>query len=565
MISGFIQPMWLVAVVSVVLVIGLLATLVLEARSRKTAGRRAIVMALNVLAFVALWGLLTQPATESVTQNNATLVTAGASAADLENLDGPVYLMADSGLSLAGSTVINDVEALRRQQPALDSLTVLGHGLPAAAWGDQPVAQRIEFNPPPVPPGLVDVRWDQRTVLGRSVGIAGRYHGGDAAGWTLALEHQAGEVLAATQIQADGTFALTFQPKTAGGHVPRLVLTDAQGAERDNQPLPVWVEESSPMKVLMHLSRPNFEANAIKQFLLDGGAEVTVEVELSREIRRTEVPGDGNSGGTGLTREGLSELDLLVVNAAGLEEMGSGEVAAIEGAVADGLGVLVLVDESVVVSGVMPFAVTGDGGEVSVFEGAFGVNVVGGLEATAAEGVVRSDAGDVLVAVRGRGNGNVGVSVMGDSFGWRMSGDEGGERFGEVWGEVVERVGRVRVEGEVVRSGSGRGFVRVGEKVEVCGEVVEEMGVRECVGEWEGSEGWSENGVFVMGGESWGSDEVLGRQRGTEGVVREMAGSGDGSESVGRGVMRGVVSLWVWWGVVLMAAGGVWGCRKGWG
>jgi len=274
------------------------------------------------------------------------------------------------------------------------------------------------------------------------------------------------------------------------------------------------VRNVSP-RVAMALSRPSFEANAIRRWLEGAGARLEVHTRLSRGIVRSEGVGVDAAPAPPAVLEDLEELDLLIIDDGQVADFAASERDRIEGAVRRGLGVLILGGPALLdVDDLWGLSVTDrSGAELRTTLRSPAQAVTRhplGLRGDGTVPLVRAGTGEALVAAVRHGLGAVAVTLIADSHAWEGQGDRA--VFAGLWSGVLEQVLRRR--GAESRLRSLDGLTTVGERIEACAG---EVGCRSRVVE---ESGWTtfEDTVearFIYPRDAWRTRQALDRQAAT--------------------------------------------------
>lgn len=238
-------------------------------------------------------------------------------------------LPADGAKTIALKTDAGDAdEASLLAVPQAHAIALTGDGLREAQWRDLP-ARPLEWTSPQA--DVLHLDFPRSINLGRSFTLTVR-RSRPQAGWRLQLLAENKEVIAEAAAGA-GAAQLSVQwlPPVAEAMVLQARLLDAAGNTIAQGPLPLQVKDALPLQILGRFDAPSFDARALNQLLVDGGAVLDWQVTLGKAITRGET-----------ARAALTEPNAMMVDAAYIEHLNAPARAALLAQVARGLPLIVL-------------------------------------------------------------------------------------------------------------------------------------------------------------------------------------------------------------------------------
>ena len=228
-----------------------------------------------------------------------------------------------------------------------EAVYVLGHGIPhydLRHLEDIPV----EYIPGNSPEGIIKLRYSEKIAAGEDLNIRGIYNR-PRPGHRLVLQAPGGVGLDSVDIGNDPEqpFQLIAELKAPGNFVYFLTEKNDEGQILTSDPVPVQVEEKVNLRILVLNNFPTFETKYLKNFLAEAGHEVVVRSQITTGRFKYEYFNANRTVIGNLSREALEAYDLLIIDAASLQSLGSSYSGALLNAVGtDGLGVFIQPDEA---------------------------------------------------------------------------------------------------------------------------------------------------------------------------------------------------------------------------
>lgn len=383
---------------------------------------------------------------------------------------------------------VPDLATALRRYPQVQRLRILGRGLPERDR-DGAAGLPASFTPLPLPRGLVRLDPPPETAAGNAFALAGEAVG--LAGGSAELLDPAGRRVDLRELGSEGgRFTLGGTARAPGLARFTLRLRGRDGKIVSDTPVPLRTVAEKPIKALL-IAAPSPEAKYLRRWAEDAGIELSSRLSAGGGIDLGDDTG-------GLDPARLRGLDVLIIDDRALEGLGSGTRAALAGAVAGGLGVVVRMTGPATPAARGTWRAIGldvaEGGDIAEValpplapdadalaarrgpgteDAPAALNTLddpapelgrwtvrGGPDLVAAV----SDADGALIAGwQQRGRGRMGVWALADSFALVLTGQQ--DRYDQWWSAAISAV--VRPEG---------GFraelpplPRVGERIAVCG------------------------------------------------------------------------------------------------
>jgi len=251
----------------------------------------------------------------------------------------PVWRYA--AIAATDTPTVQNPAAIWQLSPGLQNLHVLGRGLPvvdvAALSGIQLLGHTDAR-----PLGFQQAAWSAETKLGQSWVVEGQFEaaGTDPVWVTL---RAAGIGRDSVQLPTGrGPFRLRFAPKAEGRAVYTLEAR-RQGQRIAQEPVPVQVFPTRPLRILLLAAAPSFELRFLKNELAAQQHAVALRTGLSRGLTQTEFLNLPNPPALGrLTPALLARFDVILTDASTLADLSGAEAQALQQTIQNGTGGLLL-------------------------------------------------------------------------------------------------------------------------------------------------------------------------------------------------------------------------------
>lgn len=551
---------WQIATASVIA----LATLVGLWRLRRLprGARRVTLLALQPLSALALYFVLYPPPRSS---EGGTLVVLTRSAAPVDGTD--VVALPEAGTP-PGAVPVPDLATALRQRPGVAHLRVLGEGLPARdreAVG----ARSLQFHAPAPAAGLAALSTPPPVAPGNAFEVSGQ-----VVGWPrgrVELLDPAGQRVDAAPLDAQGRFRLHGQARLAGAVLFAVRVLDAEGRERDRQPLPLRVVDAAPLRLWILAGAPQPEWKYLRRWAADAGAILHTQIAVGGGLQLGDAPRP-------LDAATLSGVDLLWLDERSWSSLSSSQRVAVREATRAGLGVLVRLDGPLDNPARQALAALGlplRGGRAiaplswPVAEGEAPV-ALGRRDfapAVALPVLAQDPSGTPYAWWRSLGQGRIGVTTLTDSWQLPLAGQAAAH--GRLWSGMLATLARARPAHAAFDMPA---LAWAGERMTICGlsapaQVRDPAGgvhrlVRDgaragCAGFWPSRAGWHSVGE----GEDATPFYVRDPAQAKAAFAREQAlrtaqlATPHAALAGGQGVARSPGSRWpAWWAFLLLAA-----------
>lgn len=546
--------------------------------------RVGLLIVLTAVCAVLLYLTLFPPAAV-IRSGDMIVATQGAPAA-IEQGPGDVLIALPEAGPVAEAVRVPDLATALRRYPRPDRLRIVGGGLTPRDRAAMPAP--LTFAAPTLPRGLVGLAMPGPVAPGAPLAVGGQV-GSLPAGFVELLD-PAGTVVDRIGTVAGQRFVLNASTRAPGLALFGLRLKDAAGNVVEQISVPVETREQTPPKVLVLAGAPGPETKFLGRWAQDSGIELSIDIDLGAGVRVGDAP-------VALTRQSLSELDLVVLDDRRWEAMGAGPRSALTEAVAGGLGLLLRPtgplsastrrdwaglgltlsggDESVPFSLEPPESVAPADPTTETEEETEPLPELArrdlDVEGPGAIAMVRDGSGVALASWRARGNGRVGVWTVTDSYTLILTGRA--DRYGEMWSALFSALARVgddsRAEvADIARVGVRSALCRLNGAASVEGPTAlrralqtdPATGDRACAAFWPERAGWHlikdgqgrETAFYVQPADAAPSLIAAADREATLALAAATPSQAATSTS------RAPGSPWPWFAALLIAAAALW-------
>ncbi len=223
-----------------------------------------------------------------------------------------------------------------------DSLFLLGHGLPDFDfWQIQD--KSVTFLGADDEPGWSDIQHDKHIFLGETLKVKANYYRPEKDHWAVLLDHTGNPLDSVLFDEGPNSIvSITTNPKASGRFEYSLAEKDENGETVSEEPIPVLIEETLPLKILIVNDFPTFETKYLKNYLAEKGHEVSVRSQLTRNKYKFEYFNGASNPIYQFSQQILADYDLLIIDADSYFNLNNTSKSALDkNLVEDGLGLFV--------------------------------------------------------------------------------------------------------------------------------------------------------------------------------------------------------------------------------
>lgn len=435
-------------VIPTLLLLAVLAcgTIILVWVERKRALRYSTFRSIAVVVLMlSLAAILLRPSLRTEISTSVILLTADYDSKKVDSLlqlePGAVMMHMADIKGYKGSKQIESAHQLSEHQNQIRY--IVGQGLSRDALDILHDACYV-FIPSTDPSGIISIRVQHPVVPEKSNTIEGVIRNA-SANEKLFLSGPGGKVDSVTFTgKATEAFSFTFIPRQPGTFL--YTLTGSNGVK---QTLPIFVEEQPSSDILFIQHFPTFESRSLKDFLGDHH-RILFRYQLSQNRYRYEFINRKSQSIDRLTTEALAGFDMLIIDSDALQSLSSAELAQVKRSVSEGLGILILLNDSPLkVKPVQSFfpgvfaSYASDTAQVSIRSKkftlpawAFKVNPDAGIVTTL------KNRNRILSGYRYNGFGKTGFQLLQETYRLMLEGDS--LAYSELWADLIGKTARTK-------------------------------------------------------------------------------------------------------------------------
>ena len=245
---------------------------------------------------------------------------------------------------------LDSVNELLFFQNDLQKLTVVGDGLNQDQWYNfKDIA--VHFDKGEVRTGVTNLSWKKSVYQGEQLTLAGRFQSINTDHiYHVTLLDLNQDIVSSTPLKHGEHFKFSFIPKSLGQLTYQLKVTDGNKEVIQQDIVAIHVERSQQARILIKQSSPSFETKHLKDWLSQVGGQVFVITDISKgksitqsvNLSKDEI----TSSVTEINENLLSHFDLMLIDGKAILQLSIIENQALLKAVQQGLGLLILADDS---------------------------------------------------------------------------------------------------------------------------------------------------------------------------------------------------------------------------
>lgn len=398
------------------------------------------ILVLQLISAALLYFTLFPPPT--FTSAESLVILTGNADSSGQTVSGRVLALPEAAENTTAERIPDLATGLRRY-PGVQHLRIIGMGL---SDRDQDAARglSIEFEPTPLPQGLVELTLPDKVSSGALWSVQGRVDQIKDA--RVELLDPGNAVVASTLVDNGGGFVLLDTARAAGIAMYQLRILDGQKTILETINLPLLVMQDSPLKVLSLSGGPNPELKYLRRWAVDAGVELQSQINLSVGVQL-------NNDTITISPARLREMDLLILDERAWSSMTRGNKQTVIDALRNGLGLLLRITGPLTVN---------DRSELRALGFTVGdANIVQGVRlksegdkknrltltrrplrvnSTDAVTLLEDDASNPLALWRAEGRGRIGLLWLTDSY--KLALNDEASRHGQLWRDAVSTLAR---------------------------------------------------------------------------------------------------------------------------
>lgn len=404
--------------------------------------RISSILVLQLISAALLYFTLFPPPTFTSAES-LVILTANADS-NGQTVSGRVLALPEAAKN-ANAERIPDLATGLRHYPGEQHLRIIGTGL---SDRDQDAARglSIEFEPTPLPQGLVELSLPDEISSGALWSVQGRVNKIKNA--RVELLDPGNAVVASTQIDAIGNFTLADVARAPGVAMYQLRILDEQKKIFENVKLPLLVLQDSSLKVLSLSGGPNPELKYLRRWAVDADVELKSQINLSVGVQL-------NNNTVAINSTSLRDTDLMILDERAWSGMNRDNKQTVIDALRNGMGLLLRITGPLTANDRRELRALGF--TVSDANLVQGVRLKSDgdkkdqptltrrpLRVNSADAVtlLQDDTDNALALWRAEGRGRIGLIWLTDSYKLVLSDDA--SRHGQLWRDAVSTLARTR-------------------------------------------------------------------------------------------------------------------------
>jgi hypothetical protein len=432
-----------------------------------------IVSAINVIASLTLLFLILDIGSLSEDKSRVIVLTSGTSQQQVNSLNvttsDDVYVLPQYINSLNLDPLMDQIIfidhvgsiALIDEHPK--SIKVYGDGLLLHEWLSLS-SKSIDFIPSPNRTGVTTLNWPKEINIGELFKITGTFQTKAEhinKTYKLILKDFHGEEVDSVNVNQGDRFSLTSQSKVAGLFTYQLQVLDDSEQVITSETVAFEVKNNQLVNIAIKQSAPSFETRHLKNWAAEHGSKMLLLTQVSQNNNIQQTVNDNDSSiadskGT-LAIDWLNKFDLLILDGRSFSHLTQIEINVLEQAVTEGLGLLILADESLITllnnhpSKLLKGIELGEMTELNALE--FTVpswfNSIERLQLDYGRYILSTDKGNVLVKGDDGNNlvvnrelalGKVAVSLLSQTYQWSISDNK--VHYSHYWHYLISQISR---------------------------------------------------------------------------------------------------------------------------
>ena len=362
--------------------------------------RYGLVAFVNVVSFATLVGLLCDVHVLKDKEAVTVLLTGGTSQAQVNSLvksNSKIFALSSINLPENSSDETLDLSSIKSKLtlieheaemvnylPSSQQLHVYGDGLNREQWQNitalvnknnvessiqssiqrnvqnkEQLALKVNFFPSAPRTGPFNLHWQKQLILGQPFKIEGQFKSAENDKnriFTITLTDHHNNVVDELRIKNNERFSLSSVSKNHGMYVYQLKVFDDEKALILTEPVAFTVNLADHINVVIKQSSPSFETKHLVHWLAEQGENVLVLTQISKDkftqhtynnvadLNAENEINISSSVDKRLDATWLQHFDLLYLDGRALLALSENEVNQLEIAIAQGLGVIVIVD-----------------------------------------------------------------------------------------------------------------------------------------------------------------------------------------------------------------------------
>jgi hypothetical protein len=264
---------------------------------------------------------------------------------DVSNIPDSIPVYALPGVKSQGKVImVPDIAFIERNHPEILQLYISGKNIPPEQLKN---VKRIKviFLDQEISSGFSWISYNRNLKEGENLQVNGTYINDMPDSVMLKLNSAEGMLDSVYLPPGRNSFSMSGNLEIPGNFIGRMEVNIKDSLRYE--PLPYVISSRRPLQILMIQAYPSFELNYLKDWLSEQGHSIHVRVQISQnKFAYQYINREKDNSNAPLSETNLEAMDIIIADAASIKGLKNAEQKRIEKAVKNGLGILVLADES---------------------------------------------------------------------------------------------------------------------------------------------------------------------------------------------------------------------------
>ncbi|MES2279084.1 MAG: hypothetical protein V4592_23835 [Bacteroidota bacterium] len=411
----------------------------------------AVVLAISALACVIL--PLTYSTTVTETRGAGKILLTDGFHPDSLNKTDSVYTL-DKAVhrQYPKAKLLDNVQHLFTDSAHISPVHIYGYGLNQDELA-QLSGHQVIFHPSSIPDGFTAATWTEQVKTGQQFAVQGSYKNTSAKACELVLKGL-NTTLDSVVIPARSqtSFAFKSTPKNNGRSVYSLIVLNGKDTLQQEH-LPLIIEKTQPLKVLMLSASPDFETKFLKNWLGGNGYGVASRTTITKGKFGQEYFNMDQPDLSHLTAGLLSKFDIVIGDLSVLKNLSAPENSALQQEISKkGMGLIIRADSSDKKASWLQsaFPINYQAGKQAVLSALtlqgksktvkLNIDPVSIIAQSNTQPLITDEHGHLLSAITLNGAGKLIFTTINNTYNWALAGNQ--DDYAALWSLLIDKAAR---------------------------------------------------------------------------------------------------------------------------